>query len=134
MKLVILRAANGALVQTINPNSATFNTDSNVEREKRLGTRVKPVRQTFDGHSGTITFERETPIIQEIEDDAIEAYKNGQPEYKFELLQRVYYPQTRTSVTYKYSGVCFTTSEDFSEQDSAATVTLNWTSELRVKL
>lgn len=127
----ITRADTGQLVRTWSPNSATFNTDANIERQKRLGTRRKPVRMTVDGHSGTMTFEVEGPELVELEQAMIDDYLAGEPEFKIEIIRRMYYPGRRTASVYKYPGACFSMNEDVSEQDSANTVTFNWTSEHR---
>lgn len=121
----------GGIVRTLNPTSCNINLDGNVERQKRLGTRQKPGRVTYDGHSGSATFEVEGPEMQDLLDNAIAAYRDGAPEYKIELFEVEYYPATRTRRTYRYPGVVFTMNTDNPEQDSPSTVTLNFTTELR---
>jgi len=128
------KARTGELVRTINPTSCSINLDSNVERQKRLGTRIKPVRQTVDGHSGSATFEIEGPVMQDIIDDIISNYLDGLSEYKVELFEREYYPATGTSRSYRYPGACFTVNTDNPETDSPSTVTVNFTTEPRIRI
>jgi hypothetical protein len=124
--------ATGAIVRLINPTSCNINLDANAERQKRLGTRQKPGRLTIDGHSGSATFEIEGPELQDLMDMTINAYRDGEPETKLELFEVEYYPKTGTRRTYRYPGVLLTFNTDNPEQDSPSTVTVNFTTELRV--
>lgn len=127
-------ARTGEFIRALNPTSCSINLDSNVERQKRLGTRKKPGRQTVDGHSGSATFEIEGPEMQDLIDAIISAYEEGDEEYKIEIFESEYYPKTRTRRSYRYPGVVCTLSTDNPEQDSPSTVTLNFTTEMRVRL
>lgn len=127
----IFKQSTGELVRTINAQSLDVNEDATVERQKRLGTRDKPVRKFTDGFSGTITFEEEGPEIDQLVDEGNAAYMDGEPDFKIEIFVATYYPNTRTRVSYIYPGAMFTMSSSASDQDSAITKTLNWTSQMR---
>lgn len=121
----------GELVRTWTPNSATFGTDDNKERQKRLGTRRKPIRQTIDGHSGTIVFELEGFELFDLEDQLIERYLGAEEQLRLEIVRRIFNPSLGASRIYRYPGVAFSLNEDIPEQDQAVTVTLTWMSEPR---
>lgn len=127
----IFKASTGQLVRTINAISFDANEDATVERQKRLGTRSKPVRKFTDGWSGTIGFEVEDSTVDDLVDEGNDAYEAGEPDFKIEIFEAVYYPNTRTRVSYIYPGAMFTLSSSAGDQDSPVTKTLNWTSEAR---
>lgn len=127
----IFKVSTGALVRTINAQSFDANEDATVERQKRLGTRSKPVRKFTDGWSGTIGFEVEDSAIDDLVDEGNDAYEAGEPDFKIEIFVSEYYPNTRSRVSYVYPGAMFTLNTSAGDQDSPVTKTLNWTSEAR---
>ena len=127
----MVRAADGSIVKVWAAQSFDESTDANIERQQRLGTRKKPLRQTINGHSGTATFEVDGFDIHDMQDAMIEAYEAGEPEVKFEFYRRIYVPKIRASRNYRYPGVVFSTSESSPGQDDPTTVTINWQSETR---
>lgn len=130
----IFKQSTGALVRTINASSFEVNEDATVERQKRLGTRDKPVRKFIDGYSGTVTFEEEDQVIDDLVDEANTAYMEGEPEYKFVIFTSTYYPKQRSRVSYEYPGAQFVFSRSAGDQDSPLTQTLTWTSEMRQRI
>lgn len=126
----IFKKNTGALVRTINAQSFDANEDATVERQKRLGTRTKPVRKFTDGWSGTIGFEVEDSTIDDLVDEGNDAYEAGEPDYKIEIFVSQVYPGVGR-VSYIYPGAMFTLNTSAADQDSPVSQTLNWTSEAR---
>ena len=130
----VFNSSTGELIRTWTPNSVSFGTDDNKERQTRLGTRRKPVRQTIDGHSGTMTFELEGNALFDLEDQLIAGYMNAEELLRIDIIRRIYNPTEGGSRIYKYPGAAFSLSEDIPEQDSPVSVTLNWMSEPRERI
>jgi len=129
VKLIV----DGELKGLWHANSLDVNEDDNKERVNRLGTPKKPNEKTTDGFSGTIEFDADGPELDEITDAQIEA-RRSRKNFKFQILERTYYPKRGTTKAYVYPGAIFSTDKSIGGQDEAVTSTMNWQSEVRREL
>lgn len=126
-------AKTGKILQIWSAQDFTTAPQDTKETQNRLGTRRKPKRQIFSGHTGSITFEAEGPELDELLDIAMQSYLDGEVEQKFEIIDRSYYPG-RGSTVYRYPGVVMSLSKNVTGQDAVTTYTFDWESEIRVKV
>jgi len=124
---------NGELETVWNANSFEVNEDENKERIERLGTSKKPNEKTVDGFSGTLEFDADGPELDDLLDAAHQARRDRQ-DYKFNILDRTYYPKSGESRTYVYPNCVFSLSKSASGQKEAVTQSLEWQSEMRRKV
>lgn len=123
--------ANGEIVLILNPTSFSRNLDSDEERQLRLGDREEPPRQVLHGYSGSMAFEEEGPVIDDLLDSMQAGYESASPVVTIDVIETMFYPENGTTRTYLYPSAVFKVNKDASGKSDPTELTVEWTSKLR---
>lgn len=121
----------GELVLSLNPTTFDRNLDSTEERQTRLGEREEPPRQVLHGYSGTMGFEEESFVLDDVQDQMVTRYLNGEPVDTIDILESTFYPETGTERTYLYPDAVFKINKSAGGKNDPNELTLEWSSKLR---
>jgi len=121
----------GEVVLILNPTSFSRALDSDEERQARLGEREETPRQVLHGFSGSMSFEEESAVIDDLLDKQVERYLNADKVFRIDILETTYYPETGTERTYVYPDAVFKVSKDVSDKSSPTDLSIDWTSKFR---
>jgi len=121
----------GDVVLILNPTSFSRNLDSDEERQQRLGDRNEPPRQTIHGFSGSMSFEEESSVLDDLLDAMTGAYRGAQAVFTIDVLETTFHPENGTDRTYLYPDAVFKINKDVAGKNDPTELTVEWTSKLR---
>lgn len=124
----------GAVVLILNPTSFSRNLDSDEERQQRLGDREEPPRQMIHGFSGSMAFEEESSVLDDLLDLMIARYIDAAAVFTIDVIETTFYPLDGTSRSYNYPDAVFKVNKDASGKNDPTELSVEWTSKLRQEI